>query len=134
MYPRLDGSTSRRLFVLSPQVVSNGPYKTVGDIYNIPGATSQEKDAMKKCEAKFVLLDPKPEYVIDRINNGYVTQRVWFAVPCWLRGTARVWATRVQSLSSSRTPPPFSPPATACTAKHLMQGAMRTASHSGFVP
>jgi len=54
------------------QVVSNGPYKSVGDIYNIPAMTGQEKDAMKKCESKFVLLDPKPEYVIDRINNGYV--------------------------------------------------------------
>jgi len=57
---------------LAFQVVSNGPYKSVGDIYNIPAMTGQEKDAMKKCESKFVLLDPKPEYVIDRINNGYV--------------------------------------------------------------
>ena len=52
------------------KVVSNGPYKAVSDIYNIPGASSGEKDAMKKCESRFVVLDPKAEYVIDRINNG----------------------------------------------------------------
>jgi len=70
----------KRAHLLTPpplafQVVSNGPYKAVGDIYNIPAMTGQEKDAMKKCESKFVLLDPKPEYVIDRINNGYVLCR-----------------------------------------------------------
>ena len=28
---------------------------------------------MKKAESKFVALDIKPEYVIDKINNGYVS-------------------------------------------------------------
>ena len=52
------------------KIVSNGPYKAVSDLYNIPGLTNSEKDAIKKGEGKFVLLDPKPEYVIDKINNG----------------------------------------------------------------
>lgn len=52
------------------KIVSNGPYKTVADVYNIPTLTGAEKDAIKKAEGKFVVLDPKPEYVIDKINNG----------------------------------------------------------------
>jgi photosystem II PsbU protein len=52
------------------KIVSNGPYKTVADIYNIPGLTSAQKDALKKAESKFVVLDPKPEYELDKVNNG----------------------------------------------------------------
>ena len=52
------------------RIASNGPYKAVSDIYNLPGMTNAEKDALKKVESKFIVLDPKPEYVIDKINNG----------------------------------------------------------------
>lgn len=52
------------------KIVNNGPYKTVADVYNIPGLTSGEKDALKRAEDKFVVLESKPEYVIDKINNG----------------------------------------------------------------
>lgn len=52
------------------KVVSNAPYKAVSDIYAIPGASNAEKDAMKKCESRFVVLDSKPEYAIDLFNNG----------------------------------------------------------------
>jgi photosystem II PsbU protein len=45
-------------------------YKSAADLYNAPGLTGPEKDVIKKYEAKFVFLDPKPEYVIDRLNNG----------------------------------------------------------------
>lgn len=55
---------------VASKVVTHGPYKTVGDIYNIPGLTNAEKDVLKKYESKFVVLDPKPEYVLDKINNG----------------------------------------------------------------
>eukprot|EP00981_Chlorochromonas_danica_P010155 scaffold3051_cov167-Ochromonas_danica.AAC.14 len=55
---------------LASKIVSNGPYKTVADVYNIPGLTSAEKDNLKKFENKFVVLDEKPEYVMDKINNG----------------------------------------------------------------
>mmetsp|Transcript_23197 Transcript_23197/g.55947 ORF Transcript_23197/g.55947 Transcript_23197/m.55947 type:complete len:149 (-) Transcript_23197:476-922(-) len=52
------------------KIVSHGPYKSVADVYNIPGLTSAEKEVIKKYEAKFTAKDPSPEYVIDRINNG----------------------------------------------------------------
>jgi photosystem II PsbU protein len=52
------------------KIVSHGPYKSVGDLYNIPGLTSAEKDVIKKYESRFVAQEPAAEYVIDRINNG----------------------------------------------------------------
>jgi hypothetical protein len=48
----------------------NGPFKTVADIYNIPGLTDAQKEIIKKSESKFLALDVKPEYEIDKINNG----------------------------------------------------------------
>jgi photosystem II PsbU protein len=59
MYPTVAG-----------KIASNGPYKSVSDIYNIPGLTGAEKDMMKKYESKFTALAPSADYVIDRINNG----------------------------------------------------------------
>ncbi|GMH76328.1 hypothetical protein TrVE_jg8744 [Triparma verrucosa] len=59
MYPAVAG-----------KIVSNGPYSSVGDIYNIAGLTSREKDVLKKYESKFVALKPSADFVIDRINNG----------------------------------------------------------------
>lgn len=59
MYPTIAG-----------KVVSNGPYKGIGDVYNIPGLSGPEKDILKKNEARFLTLDVKPEYEIDKINNG----------------------------------------------------------------
>ena len=52
------------------KIVSNGPYKSVSEVYNIPGLTSAEKDVIKKYESRFVALKPSADYVIDRINNG----------------------------------------------------------------
>eukprot|EP00638_Chattonella_subsalsa_P017582 CAMPEP_0117822264 /NCGR_PEP_ID=MMETSP0949-20121206/3578_1 /TAXON_ID=44440 /ORGANISM="Chattonella subsalsa, Strain CCMP2191" /LENGTH=141 /DNA_ID=CAMNT_0005661613 /DNA_START=77 /DNA_END=499 /DNA_ORIENTATION=+ len=50
---------------IAGKIVSNGPYKTVGDVYSIKTLSDKEKDVLKKYESKFVVLDPKPEYVID---------------------------------------------------------------------
>eukprot|EP01031_Cornospumella_fuschlensis_P039289 gene39289-47819_t len=55
---------------LAAKLVNNGPFKSVADIYNIQGLTSAEKEALKKYESKFVALEEKPEYVLDKINNG----------------------------------------------------------------
>ena len=55
MYPAVAG-----------KIVSNGPYSSVGDIYNIAGLTSREKDVLKKYESKFVALKPSADFVIDR--------------------------------------------------------------------
>jgi photosystem II PsbU protein len=59
MYPTIAG-----------KVVASGPFKTVGDVYNIPGLSGAEKDVLKKNEGRFLALDVKPEYEIDKINNG----------------------------------------------------------------
>ena len=55
---------------LASKIVSNGPFKTVADVYNLPGLSSAEKDNLKKQEGRLVVLDVKPEYDIDKINNG----------------------------------------------------------------
>mmetsp|Transcript_20784 Transcript_20784/g.29778 ORF Transcript_20784/g.29778 Transcript_20784/m.29778 type:complete len:171 (+) Transcript_20784:3-515(+) len=52
------------------KIVTHGPYKSVADVYSIPGLTAGEKEVIKKYESKFVVTAPSPEYVIDRINNG----------------------------------------------------------------
>jgi photosystem II PsbU protein len=51
------------------KIASHGPYKTVSEIYSIPGLTGPEKDLMKKYESRFTVLPPSAD-VIDRINNG----------------------------------------------------------------
>jgi photosystem II PsbU protein len=52
------------------KIASNGPYKSVSELYSIPGLSSAEKDLIKKYESRFVALEPAADYVIDRINNG----------------------------------------------------------------
>jgi len=51
-------------------IATHGPYKSVADIYNIPGLDDRVKEIMKKYEGSFVCLPPSPAYVLDRINNG----------------------------------------------------------------
>jgi photosystem II PsbU protein len=55
---------------IASKIVNHGPFKSVADIYSIPSLTSADKEALKKVESKFVVLDAKPEYEIDKINNG----------------------------------------------------------------
>lgn len=52
------------------KIASNGPYKAVGDLYNIAGLSSAEKDLIKKYESRFTVKPTAAEYVIDKINNG----------------------------------------------------------------
>lgn len=52
------------------KIASNGPYKTVSDLYSITGLTGPEKDMIKKYESRFAVTPPSADYVIDRINNG----------------------------------------------------------------
>nr|Q7XY82.1 RecName: Full=Photosystem II extrinsic protein U, chloroplastic; Short=PsbU; AltName: Full=Photosystem II 12 kDa extrinsic protein; Short=PS II complex 12 kDa extrinsic protein; Flags: Precursor [Griffithsia japonica]AAP80721.1 photosystem II 12kD extrinsic protein [Griffithsia japonica] len=59
MYPTLAGL-----------IVANGPYKSVGDLYNIPGLDDKQTGLLKKYEDSFVALEPRPEYEIDKFNNG----------------------------------------------------------------
>jgi len=55
---------------IASKIVVGGPYAKVDDVYSIPGLSSKEKEVLKKNEGRFVVLDSKPEYVIDKINNG----------------------------------------------------------------
>ena len=55
---------------LAAKIVSNGPYKSVSDLYNIPGLSGSEKDLLKKYETRLTALPPSAEYVIDLVNNG----------------------------------------------------------------
>merc|ERR1712146_816860 len=52
------------------KIVSKGPYKSKEDMYVKAGFSSAEAAAVKKYDGKFLFLEPKPEYVIDQINNG----------------------------------------------------------------
>jgi photosystem II PsbU protein len=52
------------------KIASNGPYKSVSELYSIPGLTGAEKDLIKKYESRFTTAPPAADYVIDRINNG----------------------------------------------------------------
>eukprot|EP00929_Paragymnodinium_shiwhaense_P079505 TRINITY_DN413_c0_g1_i5.p2 TRINITY_DN413_c0_g1~~TRINITY_DN413_c0_g1_i5.p2 ORF type:complete len:192 (+),score=54.67 TRINITY_DN413_c0_g1_i5:86-661(+) len=52
------------------KIASNGPYKSVADIYNIAGVTDATKAIFKKYEDKLVCLPVSPAYFLDRINNG----------------------------------------------------------------
>merc|ERR1712146_152307 len=59
MYPSIAG-----------KIVNNQtPLKSVGDVYNIKGLTEKEKAVIKSYESKgkFVVLEPKAEYVVDRV-------------------------------------------------------------------
>merc|ERR1712071_187613 len=37
------------------KIVTNGPYKSVGDVYNIKGLSSAEKEVLKKYESRFIV-------------------------------------------------------------------------------
>ena len=52
------------------KIVTNGPYTSVGDVYNIKGLSSAEKELIKKYESKFTVTTPQADYVIDKFNNG----------------------------------------------------------------
>mmetsp|Transcript_47893 Transcript_47893/g.57982 ORF Transcript_47893/g.57982 Transcript_47893/m.57982 type:complete len:151 (+) Transcript_47893:66-518(+) len=55
---------------IAGKIVTYGPYKSVGDLYSIPGLSSAEKDVIKKYESRFVVTEAAPIYTIDKINNG----------------------------------------------------------------
>ena len=52
------------------KIVSRGPYKSKEDMYAKAGFSPPDAAAVKKYDCKFLFLEPKPEYVIDQINNG----------------------------------------------------------------
>ena len=63
-------SALRLCAVSARQICTNGPYKSVSDLYNIKGMSEKEKNVIKKYESRLLVGPPEPAYVIDRINNG----------------------------------------------------------------
>ena len=52
------------------KIVSKAPYRSKEDMYSKAGFSSAESAAVKKYDANFIFLEPRPEYIIDNINNG----------------------------------------------------------------
>jgi photosystem II PsbU protein len=52
------------------KIVTNAPYKSKEDMYAKAKLTAKESEATKKYESRFIFLEPRPEYIIDNINNG----------------------------------------------------------------
>merc|ERR1719163_2225303 len=52
------------------KIVSKAPYKSKEDMYAKAGFSPAESAAVKKYDANFIFLEPRPEYIIDNINNG----------------------------------------------------------------
>merc|ERR1712150_395495 len=52
------------------QIATHGPYKSVSEIFEIPGLDDKVKAVMKKYEGNLVALPANPSYFLDRINNG----------------------------------------------------------------
>lgn len=52
------------------KIVSKAPFKDKADMYTKAGFTAREAETVKKYDANFIFLEPRPEYIIDNINNG----------------------------------------------------------------
>jgi photosystem II PsbU protein len=52
------------------KIVSNAPYKSKEELYTKAKLAPKEAEAVKKYESRFIFLEPRPEYIIDNINNG----------------------------------------------------------------
>merc|ERR1719201_719832 len=52
------------------KIVTNVAYKSKEYLYSKAGFTGPEAAAVKKYDSKFIFLEPRPEYIIDNINNG----------------------------------------------------------------
>lgn len=55
---------------LAGLIVTNGPYKSVDEVFNIPEITADQKKVLEKYKSRLVALEPKPDYELDKINNG----------------------------------------------------------------
>merc|ERR1719253_1964010 len=52
------------------KLIKNVPYKSKEEMFSKAKFTAAESAAVKKYESRFIFLEPRPEYVIDNINNG----------------------------------------------------------------
>lgn len=51
-------------------IVSNGPYKSVDEIGDLPGLSPAQKKTLDAFKGQLVALPPSPQYELDKINNG----------------------------------------------------------------
>eukprot|EP00276_Gloeochaete_wittrockiana_P009868 CAMPEP_0184655426 /NCGR_PEP_ID=MMETSP0308-20130426/13029_1 /TAXON_ID=38269 /ORGANISM="Gloeochaete witrockiana, Strain SAG 46.84" /LENGTH=169 /DNA_ID=CAMNT_0027091879 /DNA_START=93 /DNA_END=602 /DNA_ORIENTATION=+ len=54
---------------IGKKIQTNGPYKSVSDVYNI-GLSEEEKERFKKYESKFFVNEVNSAIIYDRVNNG----------------------------------------------------------------
>merc|ERR1711865_1114035 len=66
----LGGSSTIDVNNANIRVYTKLPYKGKEDMYSKCGFTAAQAEATKKYDGKFIFLEPRPEYVIDNINNG----------------------------------------------------------------
>merc|ERR1712232_1368799 len=52
------------------KLVKAAPYKNKEEMYSKCGFTTVEAATVKKYESRLIFLEPKPEYVVDMLNNG----------------------------------------------------------------
>jgi photosystem II PsbU protein len=52
------------------KLVTNAPYKNKDEMYSKAKFSPAEQEAVKKYDSRFIFLEPRPEYIIDNINNG----------------------------------------------------------------
>lgn len=55
---------------LAGMIATNGPYKSPDELLKLPGLTEAMKASLEKYKDNLIALDPVPEYVIDKLNNG----------------------------------------------------------------
>ncbi len=54
---------------LAGKIAKNKPYASVGDLYNIPGLTSSDKDLIRKYEERLTAQAPNPDKELKRVNK-----------------------------------------------------------------
>lgn len=55
---------------IAKKIVSNAPYSSVGEVFNIEGLTAEQKEIIKKYESRFIVSEPYPGLTYDNFNNG----------------------------------------------------------------
>ena len=68
MYPTVAGKILKSM---PPTTVrEKGGFQSYDDMMKLVALTGPEKEVVGKYKDKFVFAEPRPEYVIDNLNNG----------------------------------------------------------------
>ncbi|KAA8491840.1 Photosystem II 12 kDa extrinsic protein, chloroplastic [Porphyridium purpureum] len=55
---------------IAREIVKNGPFESVDDVLKIETLTATQKSVVEKYKNNLIALPSRPEYVIDKLNNG----------------------------------------------------------------